>query len=61
MYGTFDNTNGLNKHGTGLGLVICKKLVGLLGPTDSIQLDSHLGIGSSFTFQLYLNNDLASD
>ncbi|KAM3129549.1 hypothetical protein pb186bvf_018373 [Paramecium bursaria] len=61
MYGTFDNTNGLNKHGTGLGLVICKKLVGLLGPTDSIELDSHLGIGSSFTFQLYLNNDSASD
>lgn len=41
MYGTFDFTNnGSNKHGIGLGLVICKKLVGLLGPSDNIELIS---------------------
>lgn len=31
---------GSNKHGAGIGLVICKKLVGLLGPTDMIAVES---------------------
>ncbi|CAK73051.1 unnamed protein product (macronuclear) [Paramecium tetraurelia] len=58
MYGTFDFTNnGSNKHGIGLGLVICKKLVGLLGPTDNIDLISQVGIGSKFSFDVYINND----
>ncbi|CAD8185077.1 unnamed protein product [Paramecium pentaurelia] len=58
MYGTFDFTNnGSNKHGIGLGLVICKKLVGLLGPTDNIELISQVGIGSKFSFDVYINND----
>lgn len=33
MYGTYGKNN---KSGTGLGLMICKKLVNLLGPTDEI-------------------------
>lgn len=57
MYGTFDINRGLNRHGIGLGLVICKKLVGLLGPTDDINLESQLGIGTKFSFQILLNND----
>ncbi|CAD8081014.1 unnamed protein product [Paramecium sonneborni] len=58
MYGTFDFTNnGSNKHGIGLGLVICKKLVGLLGPTDNIELISQVGIGSKFSFDVFINND----
>ncbi|CAK86183.1 unnamed protein product (macronuclear) [Paramecium tetraurelia] len=58
MYGTFDFTNnGSNKHGIGLGLVICKKLVGLLGPTDNIDLISQVGVGSKFSFDVYINND----
>ncbi|CAD8052968.1 unnamed protein product [Paramecium sonneborni] len=58
MYGTFDFTsNGSNKHGIGLGLFICKKLVGLLGPTDKIDLKSQVGIGSTFSFDVYCNID----
>lgn len=58
MYGTFDLTkNGSNQHGTGLGLVICKQLVGLLGPTDNIELVSKVGVGSKFSFDIYINND----
>jgi signal transduction histidine kinase len=34
LYATFDYGNGTNRQGNGLGLVICKKLVGLLGPTE---------------------------
>lgn len=57
MFGTFELKQGLNRHGTGLGLVICKKLVGLLGPTDEIHLESQEGKGSKFSFSIYLNND----
>ncbi|CAD8042982.1 unnamed protein product [Paramecium primaurelia] len=58
MYGTFDFTNnGSNKHGIGLGLVICKKLVGLLGPSDKIELKSQVGIGSTFSFDVYIDID----
>lgn len=55
-FGTFDNKQGLNKQGTGLGLVICKKLVGLLGPTDELNMDSQLGKGTSISFLLNINN-----
>lgn len=58
MYGTFDFTNnGSNKHGIGLGLVICKKLVGLLGPSDKIELKSQVGIGSTFSFDIFVDID----
>ena len=43
MYATFDHHDGSNKHGTGLGLVITKKLVGLLGPVDRVELESEIG------------------
>jgi signal transduction histidine kinase len=36
MYATFDNDKKQNKNGTGLGLMICKKLVSMLGPNDEI-------------------------
>jgi hypothetical protein len=46
MYATFDHNNGTqiillsslgsNKHGVGLGLTICKSLIGLLGPTNEM-------------------------
>lgn len=36
MWATFDHNSGSNKNGAGLGLVICQKLVGALGPSDKI-------------------------
>ena len=38
----------------GLGLVISKKLVGLLGPFESIMVDSDEGKGTKFTFNIYI-------
>ncbi|KAL4441634.1 hypothetical protein ABPG74_021566 [Tetrahymena malaccensis] len=53
LYGTFDHSNGSNRHGVGLGLVITKNLVALLGPSNYINLESTVGKGSSFTFEIY--------
>lgn len=36
-----------------MGLVISKKLVGLLGPCEYIDLESEENLGSSFTFYIY--------
>jgi signal transduction histidine kinase len=59
QYATFDHNNGSNKHGVGLGLVICKRLVGMLGPYEKINVESTESIGSSFTFLIYqyMNDD----
>ena len=48
-----DGTSTKKYSGTGLGLTICKKIVGLL--QGSISVSSKLGIGSSFTFIIPLN------
>lgn len=53
MYSTYDQ-KGLNKNGVGLGLVICQNLVRLLGPTGSINLDSEQGVGTTFSFKLFM-------
>lgn len=57
LYATFDHNRGSNRQGTGLGLVICKKLVGLLGPKAEIEIESEVGMGSKFSFLLNVNND----
>ena len=41
-----------NHEGSGLGLSICKKLLGMMG--GSISVDSEWGVGSTFTFRLPL-------
>lgn len=53
QYATFDHNNGSNKHGVGLGLFICRRLVGLLGPSETIKVESKIGMGSKFSFMIY--------
>ncbi|MCG8316463.1 MAG: CHASE domain-containing protein [Pseudomonadales bacterium] len=47
------NTAGLNPHGTGLGLALCKEIVDL--HNGRIQVASDLGRGSTFSFWLPVN------
>ena len=42
-YSTFDNERGVNKEGIGLGLTICRKFVGLLGPYSDLMITSEIG------------------
>ncbi|CAD8128694.1 unnamed protein product [Paramecium sonneborni] len=53
-YSTF-NLGNHNKQGVGLGLLISRNLVGLLGPKPQIELISKENQGSSFSFTIYVN------
>ncbi|CAD8125045.1 unnamed protein product [Paramecium sonneborni] len=59
-FGTYDNDSNSNKNGVGLGLIICKQLCGYIGPLQYIYLQSQVGVGSSFQFVIYKNNDKQS-
>lgn len=37
-----------------MGLCICKNLVGLLGPIDQINVESAVGVGSRFSFDIFM-------
>ncbi|EAR91126.2 ATPase, histidine kinase-, DNA gyrase B (macronuclear) [Tetrahymena thermophila SB210] len=52
--GTFNKTH-LNVDGVGLGLIMSKKLIGFIGHKSSIQVESKLLQGSTFTFSIRQN------
>ena len=53
MYATFPTREVSNKCGTGIGLMVCKKLIKLLGPSEKIDLWSEENKGTRMTFQIY--------
>ncbi|CAD8192045.1 unnamed protein product [Paramecium pentaurelia] len=53
LFATFSNQKIENKSGTGIGLMVCKKLVGLLGPSETIDLWSEQNVGTKMSFQIY--------
>lgn len=53
MFATFGAKNVPNQFGTGIGLMVCKKLVALLGPNDKIFIESEEGVGTTMSFQIY--------
>ena len=53
-----DNTTTRRFGGTGLGLVICKRLCNAMG--GGIQVSSHIGIGSTFSFDVILGHEESS-
>eukprot|EP00828_Plagiopyla_frontata_P030688 TRINITY_DN4016_c0_g1_i2.p1 TRINITY_DN4016_c0_g1~~TRINITY_DN4016_c0_g1_i2.p1 ORF type:complete len:292 (-),score=28.31 TRINITY_DN4016_c0_g1_i2:688-1563(-) len=49
---TFNDFN-LNQQGIGLGLFICKKIIGKIGPEEKLIIKSNYGHGSSFSFIIF--------
>jgi hypothetical protein len=39
--------------GAGLGLTISLSLVGMIGPNESIEIDSKVNLGSEFKFKIF--------
>ena len=61
-FATFDNPNKkANKNGIGLGLFICKTLVGILGPEANLFIHSEEGIGTKVGFVAYIMNGAANE
>jgi len=61
-YATFDNPNKkVNKNGIGLGLFICKTLVGILGPEANLFIHSEEGKGTKVGFVAYIMNGAANE
>lgn len=54
----YSKNTKLNSNGVGLGLKICKKLVGILGPVPQIFFESEYGKGSTFWFYVFKNLNL---
>ena len=52
---SYDYSGNFNKQGVGLGLHICKTIVGQLGPKNEIDIESVFEKGSNFTFIIYIN------
>lgn len=52
-----DNQNKKNTQGIGLGLFICKSIIHKLGPKKDIKVESKLGDGTSFTFEIYKDTE----
>ena len=58
-FATFDLPDRkVNKNGIGLGLFICKTLVGLLGPSSNLFIYSEEGKGTKFGFLAYIMNEI---
>ena len=53
LFGKLSQKNGLNKHGIGLGLHICKQICELFG--GDIDVESELGVGSKFFFKFMIS------
>lgn len=53
LFGKLSQKNGLNKHGIGLGLHICKQICELFG--GDIDVESELEVGSKFFFKFMIS------
>ena len=52
---SYDYSGNFNKNGVGLGLHICKKIIGQLGPLDKLDIESVFEKGSTFSFEIFVN------
>ena len=56
-FSTFDNEKKANRSGIGLGLYICKTIVGILGPQSNIFIHSEEGKGTQMGFLAFIMNE----
>lgn len=55
-FSTYDS-NGLNKQGIGLGLLISQKIINVLGPRNNLKIKSELEKGTTISFTIFNNLD----
>ena len=56
-----DRKSGNNTKGIGLGLFICKSIISNIGPKKDIKVESKLGKGTVFTFEIYKDVEIKED
>ncbi len=60
IFESFQQGRGIAKHeGTGLGLTLCRRIVGLMG--GRMWLDSEIGVGSTFGFTVPIGRQAPTD
>jgi hypothetical protein len=47
----------MNSRGSGIGLYSCQAILKIIGPCDKFFIDSKVGLGTTFSFFIYIDSN----